>query len=50
MYKTYILGSMYTITQFRDNIRQAFTNAELGKPVIIKRYNKTFELKVVEEK
>lgn len=36
---------MYTIRQFRDNLREAFNKAEAGEYVRIERYGKSYYLK-----
>lgn len=35
---------MYTITQFRNHLREAFNNAAAGREVVIDRYGEKFIL------
>lgn len=35
---------MYTITEFRQNIRKAFNDADSGHEVVIERYGQKFQL------
>lgn len=35
---------MYSLSEFRDNLRQAFNDAEQGHEVVIERYNRRFQL------
>lgn len=35
---------MYTIKQFRENLRQAFNDADQGHEVVIERYGQKYQL------
>lgn len=57
MYKLYNMYMMYTINEFRKNMRKAFEEVDKGEKVIIKKYDRSYTLEsygkptaIVEEK
>jgi len=40
----YIIYTMYTIVEFRKNIRKAFNDAHGGHEVVIERYGQKYQL------
>jgi hypothetical protein len=44
MYNVYKGVVMYTLAEFRKNLRQAFNDADQGHEVVIERYGQKFQL------
>jgi hypothetical protein len=50
LYDLYNMLNMYTIAEFRSNLRQAFEDANQGHEVVIDRYGQKFQLVALVDK